>query len=207
MRYCMIDLLEMWKNPKMIAFMLLTAVLYVALIFPTQELTIFNGHADFGRVGIGIPAAFSFLFGPAAAWGSAIANVIHDIITGHLNWASIPGFIGNFLIGYLPYKVWSLITTEKPDLRSAKKVGLFVGVTVLPCILCGVIIGASLDVLGLAPFIPTGPLIALTDTVWALLLGSIVLAAAYPYVSRHKLLYTDILGKKQKSSTRIIEPV
>jgi energy-coupling factor transport system substrate-specific component len=202
----MIDLLEMWKKPKMIAFMLLTVILYVALNVPTMKFTIFGGHADFGRIGIGFPVAFSFLFGPAAAWGAAIANVIRDLISGGLDWASIPGFIGNFLIGYLPYKVWSLITTEKPDLRSAKKVGLFVGVTVLPCILCGVIIGAGLDVLGLAPFIPTGPLIALSDAVWALLLGSIVLVAAYPYVSKQKLLYTDILGEKAKTKTQELKP-
>ena len=65
------DLISMWKNPKMIAFTMLTAVLYAALIFPFQQFTIFGGHADFGRVGIGIPVAFSFLFGPAAAWGAA----------------------------------------------------------------------------------------------------------------------------------------
>jgi energy-coupling factor transport system substrate-specific component len=194
----MIDLLEMWKNPKMIAFTLLTAILYVALIFPTLQLTIFNGHADFGRVGVGIPVAFSFLFGPAAAWGAAIGNIFRDIITGGIDWASIPGFIGNFLIGYLPYKTWSLITAEKPNLRSAKKVGLFVGTAVLPCILCGVIIGSGLDVLGVAPFIPTGPLIALSNSLWAVLLGSIVLAAAYPYLSKHKLLYTDVLNEKPK---------
>ncbi len=202
----MIDLLEMWKKPKMIVFVFLTAILYVILIFPTMSLTIFGGHADFGRVGIGIPVAFSLLFGPAAAWGAAIANIIRDIISGGIDWASIPGFIGNFLIGYLPYKLWSLITTEKPDLRSAKKVGLFVGVAVLPCILCGFIIGTGLDMLGIAPFIPTGPLIALSNSLWAVLVGSIVLAVTYPYVSKHKMLYTDFLGQKQKTGrTKTIE--
>lgn len=202
----MIDLLEMWKKPKMILFVFLTAVLYIALIFPTMSLTIFGGHADFGRVGIGVPVAFSFLFGPAAAWGAAIGNIFRDIITGGIDLASIPGFVGNFLVGYLPYKLWSLITTEKPDLRSLKKIGLFVAVAVIPCILCGVIIGTGLDVLGIAPFIPTGPLIALSNSVWAVLLGSILLAIIYPYASKRKLLYTDILGKKQKNGkTQTIE--
>ncbi len=197
----MIDLLAMWKKPKMIAFVLLTAVLYEALIFPTQGLTIFGGHADFGRVGVGIPVAFSFLFGPAAAWGAAIGNIFRDIITGGIDGASIPGFIGNFLIGYLPYKLWSLITTEKPDLRSIKKFGLFVGLAVLPCILCGVIIGAGLDWLGLAPFIPTAPLIALSNALWAVILGSIVLALAYPFVSKRRLLYADILNEPKTTRT------
>jgi energy-coupling factor transport system substrate-specific component len=193
----MIDLLEMWKKPKMIALVVLTAVLYEALIFPSHGLTIFGGHADFGRVGVGIPAAFSFLFGPAAAWGAAIGNIFRDIITGGLDWASIPGFLGNFFIGYLPYKLWSKTTKEKPDLRSLRKFGLFVGLTVLPCILCGVIIGAGLDLLGYAPFIPTAPLIGLSNSLWAVIFGSIVLAFAYPYVSKHKLLYTDLLEEKR----------
>ncbi len=199
----MIDLLEMWKKPKMVAFVSLTAVLYEALIFPTQGFTIFGGHADFGRVGVGIPVAFSFFFGPAAAWGAAIGNIFRDLITGGLDAASIPGFIGNFLIGYLPYKLWSKITTEKPDLRSLKKVGLFVGLAVLPCLLCGVIIGAGLDWLGLAPFIPTGPLIALSNSIWAILLGSIVLILAYPFVSKHKLLYTDILKAQKNAKEKV----
>ena len=191
----------------MIALVVLTAVLYEALIFPTQGYTIFGGHADFGRVGVGIPVAFSFLFGPAAAWGAAIGNIFRDLITGGLDWASIPGFIGNFLIGYLPYKLWSKITMEKPDLRSLKKVGLFVGLAVLPCILCGVIIGFGLDLLGLAPFIPTGPLIGLSNSLWAIILGAIVLAAAYPYVSKHKLLYTDILNGPRKGNKKQLQTI
>jgi energy-coupling factor transport system substrate-specific component len=193
----MIDLLSMWKKPKMVALVILTAVLYEALIFPTQDLTIFGGHADFGRVGVGIPIAFSFLFGPAAAWGAAIGNIFRDTITGGLDWASIPGFVGNFLIGYLPYKLWSKITTEKPDLRSLKKFGMFVGLAVLPCILCGVIIGAGLDLLGLAPFIPTGPLIGLSNSLWAIILGAVVLATAYPYVKKHRMLYTNLMQEKR----------
>ncbi|XHH09460.1 MAG: QueT transporter family protein [Candidatus Bathyarchaeia archaeon] len=189
----------------MTALVILTAVLYEALIFPSHGLTIFGGHADFGRVGIGIPVAFSFLFGPAAAWGAAIGNIFRDLITGGLDWASIPGFIGNFLIGYLPYKLWSKITTEKPDLRSFKKLGLFIGLAVLSCVLCGVIIGAGLDWLGYAPFIPTAPLIGLSNSLWAIIVGVIVLALAYPHVSKHKFLHTDLLAEPQKNDKKQLQ--
>ena len=53
----------MWKSPKMIAYALLTAGLYFTLLYPFQGLTFFGGYADFGRVVVGIPIAFSFLFG------------------------------------------------------------------------------------------------------------------------------------------------
>jgi energy-coupling factor transport system substrate-specific component len=191
----MIDLFEMWKKPKMVLFVLLTAVLYEILIFPTQGFTLFGGYADFGRLGVGIPIAFSFLFGPAAAWGAAIGNIIRDIVTNNLDASSFFGFFGNFLMGYLPYKLWNLITAQKPDLRSIKKVAIFVGVTVVACCVCGVLIASGLYWLGFTPFMPTAAIIALTNTLWGVLFGSIVLAIAYPYVSKHQLLYSDLLEK------------
>jgi len=193
----MLDLFEMWKNPKMILFVLLTAVLYEVIIFPTQGFTLFGGYADFGRLGVGIPVAFSFLFGPAAAWGAAIGNIIRDIVTNNLDASSFFGFFGNFLLGYIPYKLWNLITTEKPDLRSVKKVAIFVTVTVVACSVCGVLIASGLYWLGFTPFMPTAAIIALTNAIWGVLFGSIVLALSYQYVRKHKLLYTDLLEKRR----------
>ena len=192
----MLDLVAMWKSPKMVLYALLTALLYPALILPFQQFTFF-GHADFFRLGIGIPVAFSFLFGPAAAWGAAIGNVIYDATTG-LSVASIFGFVANFLVGYVPYKLWSAITSEKPDLRSLKKFGLFVGTSLVACAVCGLIVGWGLLWLYNIPFMPTAMLIALTDAVWAIVLGSIVLALSYNFVSKRKLLYTDILNITQE---------
>ena len=71
----MFDIFSMWKRPKMVKYVLLTAGLYFAALYPFQALTFFEGYADFGRVGVGIPIAFSFFFGPAAAWGAAIGNI------------------------------------------------------------------------------------------------------------------------------------
>ena len=191
----MLDLVAMWKSPKMIAYVVLTAVLYALLIFPFMQFKIFGGHGDFGRVGIGIPVAFSFLFGPAAAWGAAIGNTIRDVATTGLDSVTIFAFIANFLLGYIPYKLWNVITSEKSDLKSLKKVGLFVGVSLVACAICGVIIGWALYWLSPpVPFMPTAMLITLSDAVWAVVLGSIVLALSYNFVSKHKLLYRDILN-------------
>jgi energy-coupling factor transport system substrate-specific component len=197
----MLDLISMWKNPKMIGFTILTALLYAALIFPFQQFTIFGGHADFGRLGIGVPVAFSFLFGPAAAWGAAFGNVIRDVATSRLDYASFFGFFGNLIVGYVPYKLWSAITSEKPDLKSIKKIGLFIGISLLVCGVCGAVIGWGLFWLGYTPFMPTAFLIALADAVWAIVLGSILLALTYSAVSKRKMLYTDILNLPQPTTS------
>jgi energy-coupling factor transport system substrate-specific component len=194
----MLDFLEMWKSPKMIAYVALTAVLYALLIFPFLQFKIFGGHGDFGRIGIGIPVAFSFLFGPAAAWGAAIGNTIRDAATTGLDSVTVFAFIANFLLGYIPYKLWNALTAEKPDLRSLKKVGLFVAVSLVACAVCGIIIGWALYwLVPPVPFMPTSLLIALSDAVWALVLGSVVLALGYGVVSRRRLLYTDVLEIKE----------
>lgn len=182
----------------MIAYALLTAGLYVVLLYPFQGLTFFGGYADFGRVGVGIPIAFSFLFGPAAAWGTAIGNVIRDILESHLDPSSFFGFIGNFLLGYVPYKLWRAISAEEPDLRSIKKFTLFAGIAVLACILCGIVIGWGLYWLGYTPFMPTVLIIAVTNALWAVIVGSIVLALSYGFVSKRKILYPDIIQLEEK---------
>jgi energy-coupling factor transport system substrate-specific component len=202
----MLDLISMWRNPKMIGFMLLTALLYVGSLYPFQALTAYSGYADFGRIGIGIPVGFSFLFGPAAAWGAAIGNVLRDIAQSKLDAASFFGFIGNFFIGYIPYKLWQAFTSEKPDLKSAKKIVLFAGVVTCACVLFGLTIGWGLDWLNFTPFMPTAAIIALPNVLFAGVTGAIVLLLTYGFVSRRKLLYTDLLNikisKPQWSRTR-----
>jgi energy-coupling factor transport system substrate-specific component len=192
----------MWKKPKMVALVLLTAVLYVGSLFPFRGFTMFGGYADFGRFGVGIPVAFSFLFGPAAAWGAAIGNILHDVAQNQVDPSSFFGFVGNFVLGYVPYKVWITCTKQKPDLRSLKKVALYVGIVLLACVLCGLVIGWGLYWLGYTPFMPTTAIIALTNALWAVTVGAVVLAVSYHCVAKHNLLYTDLLDKQKAKQNR-----
>ena len=198
----MLDLIAMWKNPKMIAYTIFTALLYPAVMYPFLQFSFFGANADYLRVGVSIPVAFSFLFGPAAAWGAAFGNVIYDIFTNSLNAASYFGFIGNFLIAYIPYKLWTAMANQKPDLRSIKKVALFMGLAALACTLCGLVIGWGLYYLwpNFCPFVMTSATIFATDALWAILLGPVILALSYGFVSKRKLLYTNILKIEAKSS-------
>ena len=65
-----------------------------------------------------IPVVCSFLFGPAAAWGSAIGNMIGDFFGG-VSPGDIFGFFANLAYGWIPYKVWELIAARRePGRRS-----------------------------------------------------------------------------------------
>lgn len=189
----MLDLIEMWKNPKMVGYFALTTVLYAALLFPLRQFSFFSESADYLRIAMCIPVAFSFLFGPAAAWGAAFGNLIFDAATGPISWITPLGFLGNFLIGYLPYKLWSKITLEQPDIKSAKKLGLFVGLCALACVICGLIISWGLFYLWAIPFVMTSFTIFASDLLWAILLGPVLLRFSYDYFSKNKLLYSDLI--------------
>jgi energy-coupling factor transport system substrate-specific component len=197
----MIDIISMWRHPKMIAYFAFTTVLYAALLYPVSQFSLFGLQADYLRLAMFIPASFAFLFGPAAAWGTAFGNLIFDAASGNgLTLASAFGFLGNFLIAYIPYMLWNKVTSEQPDMRSIKKLVLFMALIGAACTICGLVIGWALLYLFQLPFVMTTFTIIGSDTLWAILLGPIVLAASYRYLSKRKLLYTDIMQITQKPS-------
>lgn len=197
----MLDLISMWRSPKMVAYFAFTTALYALLLYPVSQFSLFGFQADYLRFAMCIPVAFGFLFGPAAAWGAGFGNLIFDAVTNNgLNWISPLGFLGNFLIAYIPYTVWTKITAEKPDMRSVKKLALFMGLVGLGTTICGLVIGWGLLYLYQRPFIMITYTIIASDTLWAVLLGPVILAACYGYFSKKGLLYTDIMHLTQKPS-------
>ncbi|MCW4010703.1 MAG: hypothetical protein NWF05_08795 [Candidatus Bathyarchaeota archaeon] len=50
--------------------------------------------------------------------------------------------------------------------------------------------------LGFTPFMPTAAIIAVTNALWVVIVGSILLALTYNFVRNRKLLYRDILSKE-----------
>jgi energy-coupling factor transport system substrate-specific component len=190
----MLDLISMWRQPKMVAYFAFTTALYAALLYPFSQFSLFGLQADYLRFAMCIPVAFGFLFGPAAAWGAGFGNLIFDAVTNSgLNWISALGFIGNFLIAYIPYKLWTKITAEQPNMRSVKKLVFFMGLVGLGTTICGLIISWGLLYLYQRPFIMTTFTIVGSDTLWAVLLGPVILAVCYSYFSKKGLLYTDIM--------------
>jgi len=113
------ELGKMWSNTRMVVLTSVSAALYVALLIPFKFIQIIPSLAEL-RPAAAIPAACSLLFGPAGAFGAAFGNLIGDFF-GTLGPGSIPGIIGNFLYGYLPYKIYRALAQEnfnwKIDLR------------------------------------------------------------------------------------------
>ena len=102
--------ITMWKNKRMIILAAVCAVIYggaralLMIDFPLLAPEV---------VGMGVanllPMLFGLLFGPAGAWGVAIGHLAGDL--GALTWRSLFESVSIFLLGYLPYTMW---TTLKP---------------------------------------------------------------------------------------------
>ncbi len=98
------ELFQVWKKPKMVKAIFLTALVYAALTIPFKGVTFIPNLSEL-RPSAFIPVLAGFIFGPAGAWGAALGNLIGDFF-GTLSYASIFGFVANFIFAYLPYKLW-----------------------------------------------------------------------------------------------------
>ncbi len=190
---------------KMVVLVALTAAMYVAVMLPFKALVIIPGFAEV-RPGVAIPIVCGMLFGPAAAWGSAFGNVIGDIAGGMLSLGSIFGFVGNFLLAYLPYRVWRTVRGAAPADGSAKGVpALVLGALAGSCA-CSLSIGLGLQSLGLFPMSLFTPIIAVANTVFMSVLGAMLLPLLYPRANKWGLIYTDTLPERDVRRTSLAWP-
>ena len=185
------DVFEMWGNTRMVVLTAMTASLYAAILIPFKVLPLIPGVTEF-RPANAVPVVCSFLFGPAAAWGAAIGNVIGDFFGG-IGPGDLFGFAGNFLYGLIPYKVWRALTDADPVPRSATTWLAFLGAVGLAAAACALTIGWGLNLLGFVPFAVLGNIILVNNFAVAAVLSPLLLAALYPRVKRAGLRYDDIM--------------
>jgi energy-coupling factor transport system substrate-specific component len=86
-----------------IALVALSAAVYGGLLAATAPITIVPGFTWL-RPANSLAPLFGMFFGIPGALGAAIGNLIADMLGGYFGVGSFGGFIGNFLIAYIPYK-------------------------------------------------------------------------------------------------------
>jgi len=120
-----VTIFSLWKNVRLVALVAVTAALYAALLIPFKPIVIIPGYTEV-RPGNAIPIVCSILFGPPAAWGAAIGNLVGDCFGGTLTLGSIFGFIGNFFFGWLPFLTWRALVGKAALRGSFRQVLAFV---------------------------------------------------------------------------------
>jgi energy-coupling factor transport system substrate-specific component len=177
----------------MIVLTAICAALYAALLIPFKPLVIIPGLTEI-RPASALPPTFSILFGPAGAWGSAIGNVIGDFLGGTLGWGSIFGFFGNFLYGYIPYRIFKQ-AKHRMGLRKRDPFFIILA-SLLASITCGVIIGWGVDFLGIFPFAALANIISINNAIVSGILAPILILLLTRRVFRWKLHYSQCLGEE-----------
>ena len=190
-----VDLLAVWQDTRQIVLTAQIAAIYAAILIPFKAgIPIVPGFVEL-RPANAIPIVASLLFGPAAAWGAGIGNVIGDCF-GTLGPASVFGLLGNFIYGYLPYVLWGHLgwcSSGQPPLgKSWRQMMEYCVVCVIASAACAGMIAWGVEWLGLLPFGILAPAIFVNNVVMGLFLGPPLLGFLYPRVQRWRLRYEDI---------------
>jgi energy-coupling factor transport system substrate-specific component len=199
------EVFTMWRHTQMVVLVALSAAIYAAVLIPFKGFPLVPGYIEL-RPANAFPIVFGLLFGPAGAWGAAIGNLIGDFF-GTLSLGSIGGFVGNFFLALLPYKMWSVFFRRDENMEenvdSGKKFGVYILLVLLASAVCAVIIAWLIDLLGFFPFVAFFALIFFNNAVMGGVLGPILLLALYPRVKRWGLLWTEIMEPEEVSSSRL----
>jgi energy-coupling factor transport system substrate-specific component len=197
------EVITMWKHTRMIILVALSAAIYAAVLIPFKGFTIIPGITEVRPANV-FPIIFGLMFGPAGAWGSGIGNAIGDLFGGTLGWGSIFGFIGNFYLGFIAYKMWGALgLVPKSDMsqntNSWRKLLAYIIITIVAAAACAIIIAWFLDLIGLVPFAALAIIITVNNGLVELVLGPILLLLIYPRVKQWGLIWTDIMPADEVS--------
>jgi energy-coupling factor transport system substrate-specific component len=199
------EVFTMWRHTQLVVLTALSAAIYAAVLIPFKGFPIVPGFIELRPANV-FPVVFGLLFGPAGAWGAAIGNLIGDFF-GSLSLGSVAGFVGNFFLAYLPYKMWSTYFRRdenmEQNVESGKKLAVYVALALLASIVCALIIAWFIALLRLVPFTAGLVLIASNNAIMAVVLGPVLLLALYPRVKRWGLLWTEIMEPDEVSSSNL----
>jgi energy-coupling factor transport system substrate-specific component len=197
--------LSMWRNTRMIILVAVCAAIYgAALIAFKTTIPLIPGITEV-RVANIFPMGFGLLFGPAGAWGTAIGNLIGDIFGGTLGPGSIAGFIGNFLLGYLPYTLWTTLvpfaeTSQEWKAKSWRSWTSYILIAFISSAACAVVIGIFVDALGIVPYTILTKIITFNNTI-ASMIGILLFLSVFG-VTKHQLglFWTDVMEEREIGS-------
>jgi len=196
---------RMWKNTRLIILTAVCAAIYgAALIAFKTAIPLIPGITEV-RIANIFPMAFGLLFGPAGAWGTGIGNLIGDIFGGTLGPTSLAGFVGNFLLGYLPYTMWTTFSpfaerSHEWRSESWRSWASYILIAVISSAACAVIIGSAADALGIVPYAVLTKIITLND-IFASWIGGLLFLSVYGVTRQHLgLFWTDVMEKEDMGS-------
>ena len=180
----------------MISFVAVTTATYIVLSLTFDgAITAFDlGFTP--QIAAGGVLVLSLLFGPAAAWGSAIGYLGVDVVQGVLGFSSTFGAVGHFLPAYLSYNLWgnlgSLSSGSEPTMRSPQQIGEYLLVAFISLVALIAITAWGNAVLGILPYFITVAASFINHLIPAVIIGPPALYFLYPRLRAKDLSYHGI---------------
>lgn len=197
--------LRMWNNTRMIILVAVCAAIYAAaLIAFKTAIPLVPGITEVRVAGV-FPMTMSLLFGPAGAWGLAIGNLIGDIFGGTFGPGSLAGFVGNFLMGYLPYTMWTTLVpivgkSREWNPKRWRTWASYIIISFISSAAAAVVIGAFVDALGIVPYAVLSKIITLNNTIGCLV-GIVLIVATFDVIRRQLgLFWVDVMNPEDIGS-------
>jgi energy-coupling factor transport system substrate-specific component len=194
------EVFTMWRDARMVALTAVIAAVYMTALIPFKGFAIVPGFTEIRPANV-LPVALALMFGPAAAWGAAIGNLLSDAFGGTLSAGSAFGFVGNFFNAYVAYKLWGhlgpLSSGERPTMRSPRQLLEFVVISFVAAAGTAAIISWGVDSLGLFPFSVFAIIITVNDFFAAAVIGPPLLYLLYPRIEDAGLLYTELMDEHE----------
>ena len=199
------ELIACWQHTRMIVLIAVTAALYVAVLLPFKIAVIVPGITEI-RPGAAVPVFLSLFLGPAAAWGAAFGNTIGDVIGGTIGPGTLFGFFGNFLYGFVPYRVIKAYLNSSNQLGSLKGGIVFVFLTILASALCAMVVALGVDLIGFK-FDIVVHAIFLNNVLMSLILVPLLIRGLGKRIREMRLTYDQILQPQEISPAGRVGPV
>lgn len=161
--------------------MVLSAVVFFAIALPFRSLfTLLPGVTEIRPANM-VPLVFGIQFGPAAAWGISIGNLISDILSGSNAFVCLTGFVVNFFYTYIPYKLWYTLRLGKESIHPVRlntvlEIVKYILVVLIDSFITTVSLSLIFEAAGFQSFFSSFPLLFFNNFDFAIILGIPVLS-------------------------------
>jgi len=193
------EILDVWRKPRLLVLASYTAAVYAAVLIPFKYgLPLVPGATEI-RPGVAVLLLCGLLFGPAAAWGGAFGNLIGDFFGGTLGVGSIFGFVGNFLLAYLPWRAWEIMRGGSPAPKARWRWWLkYMVASLLGAGACAAFIAWGLDLAVRLPFFVLGDIIFFNNALMFLVLAPLLLGLLVPRMQAWGFTYRQLEPEKSR---------
>lgn len=160
---------------------MLSAVVFFAIALPFRSLfTLLPGVTEIRPANM-VPLVFGIQFGPAAAWGISIGNLISDILSGSSAFVCFTGFVVNFFYTYIPYKLWYTLRLGKEPIHPVRlntvlEIVKYILVVLIDSFITTVSLSLIFEAAGFQSFFSSFPLLFFNNFDFAIILGIPVLS-------------------------------